>query len=225
MARSALRPSKNGEITVMPRINSNFAYSHLIWTRAAAALIAAVALALIMAHPARADGTVTFFDGTETLSATASGSVSTPLCDSTLEECTVTITAPSGSVSVEYRAPDGTPISTLFIAEPGASSPRVSDTISAVTPIFSSADILLTFDSEIDHSCGELAPDELCNVVENGGIQDGGAIIWRDINSAVLGTVAINFQSDVDSTPPVPEPASILLLGTGLAALARKLRR
>jgi PEP-CTERM motif len=61
-----------------------------------------------------------------------------------------------------------------------------------------------------------------CPITENGQLQTGAQITWKDASGSNVGTDQIQFRSDVEV---VPEPASLVLLGGGLLAMAGYLRR
>ena len=72
--------------------------------------------------------------------------------------------------------------------------------------------------------CSEHVSTGQCLVTENGAIQNGGGLTFVNGAGDHL-FVDLNFQSNLNEASPVPEPASFLLLGAGLAVLARKQRR
>jgi hypothetical protein len=160
---------------------------------------------MLAAQSAEADQ-ITFHDLTDVLSVDGIGIVNAACSTATLEVCIVTLIAPSGGTFVSG------PTSTVFIGEGGSA---VSD---AVLFANGTNTVTLTFESDINAS-GSIV---LCPVVgcvpETGASQSAGTITWS------TGTTDINFVSDAPESA-VPEPASLVLLGSGLAIAGGFLRR
>ena len=181
-----------------------------------------VMLAMLMAVPSRADD-VTFFDTTDTVTAsTTSSRITIPTCGVTttiagitgLEACVALISAPAGFVFLAGVSPQ-------FIGEADGS---VSDVILVDGSLITSATVTFLSDPSeagIPLLCSAVGG---CAVTEDGTVQLGDTITFG-IPLAVQTTDSIFFQSDVNAAPPVPEPASLTLLGSGLLAIAGYARR
>ena len=185
-----------------------------------------VMLAMLMAVPSRADD-VTFFDSTETLTAGTTGSrITIPACGFTttdvlvgfaLEGCTATLSAPSGSVFT------GASFNSLVLI--GESDGTISDAILVDAITTDTATITFLSDpSEVGLPipCSGSAVGT-CTITEDGTVQFAGSISWTDDTTGAVTTDNISFQSDVDA--PVPEPASLTLLGSGFLAVVGYIRR
>jgi len=102
-----------------------------------------------------------------------------------------------------------------FIGEGTGTNAKVSDMLTTM-PVHDShgtlTSIMLIFAS--DGNVGPLVPCPygVCNVTENGMVQTVGAITWTKTGSPTI-VDTIKFKSDL---APVPEPASLLLFGSGL---------
>jgi len=138
---------------------------------------------------------------------------------STLEGVSIVISAPAPGVTIAGRTIPDTAF--LGVAEPDGIT--FSDAITMRPGSVGTTEAVVSFFSDVEppppfQLCTEVIGP--CTLVENGAVQTAGTITWSD------GTVdTILFCSDVEgvpstcSTTQVPEPASLVLLGTGLAAL------
>jgi PEP-CTERM motif len=175
-----------------------------------------VMFVMLMAVPSRADE-VTFLDLPDTLSVSTSSTRVSGSCNNNgggTEQCIVTIDAPSGAFAGQASSP------LLFIGEGDGT---VSDILST-TPGNTSVQVTFLSDTNTQplEFCADISGG--CAVTEDGTVQFGQTIEWRDAFGALVATDTINFQSDTEA-PPVPEPASVLLLGSGLLALAGRIRK
>jgi hypothetical protein len=115
---------------------------------------------------------------------------------------------------------DGGPVGSFNIFD-DASMSRVSDQIIwDVGPAGATA----TFWSDLDSGAG-LTPFITARppLIETGSIQPIGGINWHLANGSTI-TDTLQFVSDAGETPAVPEPASLLLVGTGLLGVVRARR-
>jgi len=137
------------------------------------------------------------------------------------EVCIITINPPDGAAGVNGVRD----LNLTLIVDPGENT--ISDEFTA-TSVFPGLFVEVIFISD-DSSESNF---ELCSTVfffigcgptENGQVQTAGTITWLDSTGAPLRTDTIEFASD---TTEVPEPASWLLVLTGLPLLGRRrLRR
>ena len=193
--------------------------------RLAAGLICLLGMAAALAVPVRADE-VTFHDLTDTVTATvastSSGShVAIDLCgifsipfngtSVSVEGCKATITGPAASRS--FRAP----LLTLI----GGDNGNVSDAILVLSSLTNSNQLEVVFASDLGtpNEPGLGAPCSAfpggCQATESGSVQTGLTITWS--NGA---KDKVHFASDAEGSGVVPEPASLLLLGSALLAFA-----
>lgn len=201
-----------------------------------------VALMMFAAVPLRADVTsVTFHDIGNTVTADVSGRASITqlggvnLCGlidlSTLgqglqgvvEACLVTVLPPNGLSNDNI--------------EGGLGMVRIGDSkhgnVSDIIDVFRSSDLPAAFGtidgvqvlflSDTQEVPFGPCPSSGCPQVENGQVQLGRTIEWLLGNTDVRDKVF--FQSDVTETAETPEPASLVLLGSGLLAVAGYLKR
>jgi hypothetical protein len=203
--------------------------SHAIQSRYARVTVGILLGALlVLARPARADE-VTFNDLTDTVSATvtSSNSGSSVTIDQcrffgitihgtavSVEGCKATIVGPANSES--FRAGALTLI--------GGDNGNISDAIIVTPDVFNDNKLHVIFasDPEIPGTPGfgvacSTVPGG-CQVIETGETQSGVTISWS--NGAID---SVNFKSDTDSI--VPEASSLILLGSGLLAMAGYLKR
>ena len=195
-------------------------------------LLVAVSTAFATPVPPPPSGlTVTFNDLTDSLTATAVGdtgrlsggcSFSYSLGE---ETCDTEIVAPSGfqfSSSTGFPGLEPFQGGILRIGETALTSGLLSDEIFAGAPALSL--VLLDFGSDLNDNIGSCNATSPCQLVENGQVQVAGTITWVDANGVPV-TDTVQFQSDVEPTSTVPEPTSLVLLATGLAATYRRWSR
>ena len=167
--------------------------------------------------------TMTFNDLTDTLSISGLGGRARGSCSSLSENCGVVITAPLGAEDFVFTGMENLRCLLigafcLNIADPNGVT--VSDGLALD---ISNTEAILSFESDDDThllKCGDVP----CGPVENGGIQTWGTIKWCSdavCSGPSLAVDTIQFRSDiVEGGATVPEPASLLLLLTGLLVLA-----
>jgi hypothetical protein len=178
-----------------------------------ASVVAMVVGAWLVSGSAEA-GTITFYDLSDGVTFTSDTTRATAFnCPTTTETCIVDIAFPQDAVAA---------VSTfvLSIAEPGGVV--TSDTLDGqVVSVNGISVFRVTFVSDVEGNLGLCGPLG-CGIAEDGTSQLGGLIIFFTATRNSLGTDIVRFQSDVSD---VPEPASLLLLGTGLVGGARRWRK
>lgn len=196
---------------------------------------------LILASPSVAHATaiipgpvtLTFNDLTDILTTTVSGAptdtsrVTGVSCffdaGDNAEECLATIAAPPG-----FMASPNMPSETFItIGETGLTSGLISDGLILANQGNS---VQVVFLSDTDPSTfGACSPQNPCLLIENGQVQVAATITWvpqiiPTVDGAVIGNIVdtLQFQSDVEAT--APEPATMVLLTSGLALIALRRR-
>ena len=199
-------------------------------------VLVTVALMMFAAVPLRADVTsVTFHDTGETVTADVSGRASITklggvnLCglislsaigqgQGTVEGCLVTVLPPNGFGN-DLEGGDGLgligesthgKVSDSILVFPSRFLPTTFGTIGGVQVLF------VSDTQEVSVNC----PNSGCSKVETGGVQEGRDLFWLHGNDSIHDKVF--FQSDLTE---VPEPSSLVLLGSGLLAVASYLKR
>jgi PEP-CTERM motif-containing protein len=190
------------------------------------ALAGLIVLGLVStAAPAAADAvpgvTITFDDLTDTATfSTSDPTLAIGSCSG--EHCMAGLIAPVGATGAGGS-------SFLNIGEPSGFPPFVvSDGL--IVTVFAPGpglppSVTVAFNSDPDPNGGACpAPPNGCTLFETGGLQVAGHVTWSDSRGTPLRVDTIQFCSDVDGVSStcgqVPEPATLLLLGSGLAGLA-----
>ena len=183
-------------------------------------LSAALLLSCLVMSPQalRADTVTTFQDLTEQLSvSTDLGSrITLSTCTNADEVCTMIFFGPSGA---SLLSPNDVP-TTIYISDANGTtlSEILSVTLGSSFPGGPINQIGLKFQSVPEGFSPICTPS--CQMIENGQVQNALTLHWDNGTND-----AINFQSDVEPGGVTPEPASLLLLGSGLVGLIGVARR
>jgi PEP-CTERM motif len=195
---------------------------------------------------------IIFHDLTDVVMVSESGQQTLGSC-SEPGDCTIPLSAPSsGAVVMSVGGPEGTegvffpfvhlaepntfgtlcaPLPPNGIPQPG---PCISDGLNTSflvngsmtsTPIGANS-VQFKFNSDNDSgglpSCSTAAMKGGCQFIENGTEQEVQTIAWFDATTGAITIDHIEIQSDF---PEVPEPASLILFGSGLVMAGAFLRR
>src|SRR5579859_2239030 len=201
-----------GRTEGMHRCTCTSARSILCWCFLTCLALGSLAAGSARAQTTSAPETIFIDDSTDTMSVSQSGDtrlIITTACVNG-ESFSCVLTAPSGMTL------QSTSFDNVFLTEPGTLN--ISDFIE-VAAVIPSTSQTIHVESDTDPStfgaCTNLAVQRC--IPETGDFQTVDTITWTDGTNTITDTLEV--RSDLE-TPTVPEPASLLLLGTGLLSIA-----
>jgi hypothetical protein len=122
--------------------------------------------------------------------------------------------------------------STFNLTDPTHDKGEISVMADDTTDVWLNGHLIQAFSTGTNHTCQDLQPNCLTPlgvVLPSSDFAAGVNTLTFDVHQTRLHGEGVDFTGEITSTPPIPEPGTLLLLGTGLIGAAggifRRLRR